>query len=111
MASKLANVQRNPKTYYSFLNNKKIPLIVPLFHENKFVTDFKEKAELFNTFLQNNYPNCSKLPSHLHYLSDNHLFSASFSQNNIGKIFQNLYPNKAHGHDNISIRMSKIYVE
>ena len=54
IASKLTNVQRNPKTYWSlsnrFLNNKKIPLIPPLFHENKFVTDFKEKAELFNSF-------------------------------------------------------------
>ena len=53
MASKLANVQRNSKTYWSllnrFLNNKNIPLIPPLFYENKFVTDFKEKAELFNS--------------------------------------------------------------
>ena len=39
-----------------FLNNKKIPLIPSLFHENKSVTDFKEKAELFNAFLQNNTP-------------------------------------------------------
>ena len=25
-------------------------LIPPLFHENRFITDFKEKAELFNSF-------------------------------------------------------------
>ena len=54
MASKLTNVQRNSKTYWSllnrFLNNKKIPLNPPLFPENKFVTDFKEKAELFSAF-------------------------------------------------------------
>ena len=60
MASKLTNVQRNSKTYWSllnrFLNNKKIPLIPPLLHENKFVTDFKEKAELLIHFLQNNAP-------------------------------------------------------
>ena len=60
VASKLTNVQRNSKTYWSllnrFLNNKKIPLIPPLFHENKFVTDFKEKAELLKHFLQNNAP-------------------------------------------------------
>ena len=31
-----------------------------------------------------------------------------FSQDNIAKIIQNLDPNKAHGHDNISIRMLKI---
>ena len=60
VSSKLTNVQRNSKTYWSllnrFLNNKKIPLIPPLFHENKFVTDFKEKAELLKHFLQNNAP-------------------------------------------------------
>ena len=52
MASKQTNVQINSMTYWSllnrFLNNKEIPLIPPLFHENKFATDFKEKAELFN---------------------------------------------------------------
>ena len=115
MASKLTNVQRNSKTYWSllnrFLNNKKIPLIPPLFHENKFVTDFKEKAELFNAFFAKQcslIKNSSKLPSHLHYLTDNRLSSVSFSQDDIAKIIQNLDPNKAHGHDNISIRMLKI---
>ena len=33
-----------------FLNNRKIPVIPPLFHINKFVTGFKESAELFNSF-------------------------------------------------------------
>ena len=54
MVSKLTNVQINSKTYWSllnrFLNNKKIPLIPPLFHENKFEIDFKKKAKLFNSF-------------------------------------------------------------
>ena len=48
MANKLNNLQRNSKAYWSllkcFLNIKKIPLIPPLFHENKFVTNFLEKA-------------------------------------------------------------------
>ena len=115
VASKLTNVQRNSKTYWSllnrFLNNKKIPLIPPLFHENKFVTDFKEKAELFNALFEKQcslIKNRSKLPSHLHYLTDNHLSSVSFSQDDIAKIIQNLGSNKAHGHDNTSIRILKI---
>ena len=33
-----------------FLNNRKMPVIAPFFHNNKFVTDFKEKAEPFNYF-------------------------------------------------------------
>ena len=52
LSSRLADPLTSPKTYWSilktFLNNKKIPCIPPLFHENKFITDFKEKAELFN---------------------------------------------------------------
>ena len=43
-----------PKTYWSvlnsFLNNKKIPCIPPTIHENRFVANFKEKAELFLFF-------------------------------------------------------------
>ena len=86
-------------------------LIPPLFHEKKFVTDFKEKVELFNAFYGKQcslITNSSKLPSHLHYLTDNRLSSVSFSQNDIAKIIQNLDPNKAHGHDNIRIHMLKI---
>ena len=46
---------------------------------------------------------------HLHYLTHNHISSVSFSQDDVAKIIQNLDPNKAHGHDNISICMLKIY--
>ena len=30
------------------LNKKKIPIILPLFYENRFINNFKEKVELFN---------------------------------------------------------------
>ena len=51
----------------------------------------------------------SKLPSHLHYLIGNRLTSASFSQDDIAKIIQDLNSNKTHGHNNISICMLKIF--
>ena len=82
-----------------------------MFHENKFVTDLKEKTELFNVFVTKQcslIKNSSKLPSHLHYLNDNRLSFVSFSQDDIAKTIQNLDPNKAHDHDNISIRILKI---
>ena len=45
LSSRLADPLTSPKTYWSilktFLNNKKIVSIPSLFHENKFVTDFK----------------------------------------------------------------------
>ena len=44
----------SPKTYWSVLQsfhiNNKMPCIPPIFHENRFVLNFKEKAELFNSF-------------------------------------------------------------
>ena len=53
LATKLTNNKVNPKCYWSvlktFLNNKKTPCIPPLIHDNKFVTNFKEKNELFNS--------------------------------------------------------------
>ena len=33
-----------------FLNNEKIPCDPSLFHENKFATDFREKAEVLILF-------------------------------------------------------------
>ena len=53
--------------------------------------------------------NASKLSSNFTLYTNNRLSTVTFSQNDIGKIIQNLNPNKVHGHDNISIRMLKIY--
>ena len=52
--------------------------------------------------------NSGKLPSHIKYLTDNRLSLGNFSHDKISKIIQNLDPNKAHGHVNISITMVKI---
>ena len=52
--------------------------------------------------------NSSKLPSYIRYLTDNHLSFVSFSHDKISKVIQNLNPNKAHGRDNISIRVVKV---
>ena len=115
MTNKLINTQKSSKVYLSllkaFLNSKKIPLISPLFHENRFITDFKEKEELFNSFFAKQCSlirNDSELPTSLTFYTNNRLSTVSFSHEDIGKIIQNLNPNKANGHDNISIRMLKI---
>ena len=94
-----------------FLNNKKIPLIPPLFHENRFIIDFKEKAELLNSFFSKQcslITNNSKLPTSPSYLTDKRLSTITFSAEDIGKIIRSLNPNKSHGHDNLSIRMLKL---
>ena len=93
-----------------FLNNKKIPIIPLLFHQNKFITDFKEKAELFNAFFAKQcslIDNNSSLPKKLNYLTEKRLTKIRFSEDGTPKIIQNLDPNKAHGLDQISIHMLK----
>ena len=115
IANRLNNTKKSSKIYWSllkmFLNNKKIPLIPLLFHENRFITEFKEKAELFNSFFSNQYSlskNCSKLPTNLSYVTDKRLRTINFTADNIEKNVVSLNPNKSHGHCNISIRMLKI---
>ena len=54
LSTKLVKQKFNPKIYWSvlkrFSNNKKIPCITSLFHENKLVTNFSKKADIFNSF-------------------------------------------------------------
>ena len=57
LSKKSMELSTSPKTYWSVLksfHNKKIPCIPPIFRESRFVTNFKEKAELFNSFLLSN---------------------------------------------------------
>ena len=75
------------------------------------MTDFKEKAEHFNSYFSTQcslISNSSKLPSHIQYVIDNRLSCVSFSNGKIAKVIQNLDPSKAHGHDNISMCMLKV---
>ena len=115
LSTKLVKQKSNPKIYWSvlkrFLNNKKIPCIPSLFHENKLVTDFRKKADIFNSFFAQQCSlinSDSSLPSKIIKKTDNSLYSVKFSTENILQIINKLDSNKAHGHDEISIRMLKI---
>ena len=82
-----------------------------MFYENRFVTDFKKKAELFNPFFAKQcsvIDNGSSLPSELLRKTDKFLSNITFSSDDILKIIENLDSEKAHGHDRISIQMLKI---
>ena len=95
----------------TFLNDKKIPCIPAVFHDNKFAMNFRGKAKLFNTFFaeQCSLPkNNSKLPKNLLFLTERRLSNVQISNDNIIKIINNLDPNKAHGHDMISIQRLKL---
>ena len=59
MSEKLSDPNISSKIYWSilkcFLTGKKVPYILPFFYENRFITDFREKAELFNSYFSNRY--------------------------------------------------------
>ena len=95
----------------TILNDKKIPCIPSICQNNKFITDFKEKAQIFNTFFPKQYilvENTSKLPIDSFERTNNLISTISFTEDDIAKIIKNLNPNKAHGFDMTSIRMLKI---
>ena len=69
ISKKLMYPVTSAKTYWlilkTLLNNKKIPCVPPFFHQDKNVTDFKKKVELFNSFFAKQcfvIQNFSKLP-------------------------------------------------
>ena len=77
LSKKFLDPQTSPKSYWSilktFLNNKKIPCIPPLLHQNKFIID--NKAEMFNNFFADQssiLKNKSELPATLSKKRVNH---------------------------------------
>ena len=107
-------MKKASKSYWSLLkillNNEKIPLIPPLFHSNRFILDFKHKAELFNDFFSNQCSlinNNSKLPTNLNHVTDRRLSSVTSSAGDI-KLFKFLIQTKRMDMTIFSIRMLKI---
>ena len=83
----------SPKTYWSILktvlNNKKIPCIQPIYHNNNCITDFKEKAQIFKNVFAKQYTLVeitSKLPIDSFKRTNSLLSTISLSKDDIGKI-------------------------
>ena len=115
ISKKLCSKAIAPKYYWSLLktmlNDKKVPCIPPIFHDNKFVTDFSEKGDLFNSFfakpcsvIENN----SVLSSSTIPVTDQYLANIELTKDDIKRIINKLDPNEAHGHDMISIHIMKM---
>ena len=110
LANEHSSKKLNQKCYWSilknFLNGKEIPCIPPIFHNDNFITDIREKSELFNTFFAQQcslIENSSTLPIYISPKTDKSLSTICFSEEVI------LNSNKAHGHDNVGIQMIKLY--
>ena len=115
IASKLNDPNSASKAYWSilksFVNGKNILLILPILIKDQLVTNFLEKANLFNEFFThqcNTIENDSTLPNDLVFEITERLSSFDISKDQITKIIRSLDPNKNHGHDGISIRMLKL---
>ena len=113
MTKKLADSNTSSKSYWTILNrllyNKKLPTIPPLLVDGKMVSDFCKKANIFNNFFTSictPIDNASCLPS-FSYRAGNRIKSFEVTENDILVIIKT-DPNKAHGCDNISIKMIKI---
>ena len=109
----LANHGTSNKTYWSLmntvLNKAKIPIIPPLLENGIFVTDFTEKAQLFNDYF---ILQCTTIDTGSHIpqdalVTDNMINDFVISDEKILNIIRALNPNKAHGWDEISVRMIK----
>ena len=116
LAEKLCDPKLNRKAYWSilksFINWKKVPIIPPLLINDHFVSNFNEKANYFNDFFVNQCSlinNHSKLPLNRASITTSFLSFVSIKESDILSILKSLDANKAHGHDDISIRMLKLF--
>ena len=112
LVNKLNNLKTAPKSSWAilktFVNGSKIPLIPPLLVDNKLVTDFLDKANLFNNFFAKQctpISNDSTVPVNINFETRERLSSLGFCVDDIVKIVRSLHQNKVHGHNEISIRM------
>ena len=115
LADKLNDRHTSATSYWSILktlyNGKKTPIIPLILISNKLASNFKEKANRFNAFFASQcipVSNNSTLPLVKTPITNASLSSASFDDQDILNIIHSLNINKAHGCDDLSIRLLKI---
>ena len=93
----------------TLLNHKKTACITPLFHQCKYVTDLKKKAELFECFFAKQ---CFLIERNFSFTlckkTDKSASTVSFKKDFIVRVIQKLDPKKAHGHGMVSLRILKL---
>ena len=110
----LSSPETGIKIYWSLINRilskAKVPIIPPLLENDIFVLDFTAKAEIFNEYFiqqRTTIDTGSTIPQNLLHIAPP-LNDFTISDEKILKIIRSLNPNKAHGWDDISIRMIKL---
>ena len=112
LAAKLVNPSTSAKTYWSilktFANGRKVPVIPPLLINNEFISNFKTKANYFNRFFNQQctaISTDSSIPCSVNLATNETVTKINFDKQLFSKLIVALNPNKAHGHDGLSIRM------
>ena len=114
MVEKSDNPFTASKTYWSilkkFLSKTKTSNIPPLIVNDFVVSDFTTKANQFNNFFTKQCSpavNSSTLPNFC-YKTQKRISDIEIKEDDIVLIIKNVNPNKAHGWDNVSIRMIQL---
>ena len=108
----MVNPGTSAKTYRSVLKTftigRKVPVIPPLLINNEFISNFKTKANYFNRFFNQQctvISTDSSIPSSGNPATNETVTKISFDEQLISKVIVALNPNKAHGHNGLSICM------
>ena len=112
IGNKLHNPETCQKSYWKLinkvLNKTAAPKIPPLFRDNKFILNCKEKANIFNDFFCRQCKlivNNSTLPKLTNYHTEKRLDQININIEDIASLLRKINPNKATGSDGISGHM------
>ena len=104
----LVPVPKHTGQFWKLTNGRKVLVIPPLLINNEFISNFKTKANYFNRFFNQQYTALatdSSIPSSINHWTNEIVTKINFDEQLISKLIVALNPNKAHGHDGLSIRM------
>ena len=118
LGRKLSNPGIGIKTYWftlnKIVNKKKVTNILPLLENGLFVTNFQNKAEIFNNYFVQQCSlnmNNSILPRSYMTRCNNLLETIEIDANKVLKIIRSLDCNKAHGWDDMPVSMLKFVTQ
>ena len=114
LGEKLTDPQTGKKKFWSAIsrltNNKKHTNIPPIIDNNKYISNFSQKSNIFNDYFANQcniLDNGSILPE-VAYKTNLSVYHINITINHIVDIINKMHPNKAGGYDEISVRMLQL---
>ena len=114
LGEKLSDPQTGQKKFWNafktITNKKKHTNIPPIIENNKYISNFRQKANIFNDYFANQckiLDNSSILPE-VTYKTNASVYHINITINHIVDIIMKMNSNKAGGYDEISVRMLQL---